>query len=321
MGIFNGLFKKPNSTAQTAPSLVPNNRNAVLSGEVKKWINTVRGTRNSNPFGISRQSLLNATANQRKNLTGAIQNYVMKYNKLNYLKNNGGSQPSVQQAQKVVTRAEALLGQAGVEIKKQNAITQSKQAQMNAQQALTEVANGNNTAARAAANKARRNAEATAAAAAAAVQTAAAIPTPINTTNAKEAVERAQTAITASQVASRVTGAPPPPPPPPRAAFRLTPQAPPPPMKPFTMSDIAAEAKKVAAARQARMRVAPLNTGKRTSNNKAVYASNATTTNYYGKKANSNTNYYRLKNNGGQLVINNSSPAFEFKNGAFAQKN
>jgi hypothetical protein len=309
MAIFNRFFKKPNSTA---PSLVPNNRNAVLSGEVKKWINTVRGTRNSNPYGISRQTLLNATANQRKNLTGAIQNYVMKYNKLNYLKNNGGSQPSVEQAQKGVTRAEALLGQAGVEINKQTAITQSNQAQMNAQQALTAVANGKNTAALAAANKARRNAEAAAAAAAAAVQTAAAIPTPNSNNTAKKAVESAQTAITASQVASVATGAPPPPPPPP-AAFR--------PMRPFTMSDIAAEAKKAAAARQARMRVAPVNTGKRTSNNKAVYASNATTTNYYGKKANSNTNYYRLKNNGGQLVINTSSPAFEFKNGAFAQKN
>ena len=317
MAIFNRFFKKPNSTAQTAPSLVPNNRNAVLSGEVKKWINTVRGTRNSNPSGISRQNLLNATANQRKNLTGAIQNYVMKYNKLNYLKNNGGSQPSVAQAQKGVTRAEALLGQAGVEINKQTAITQSNQAQMNAQQALTAVANGNNTAALAAANKARRNAEAAAAAAAAAVQTAAAIPTPNSNNTAKKAVESAQTAITASQVASMATGAPPPPPPPPPpAAFRPTRPAPPPPMNP-----IAAAAAKAAAARQARMRVAPVNTGKRTSNNKAVYASNATATNYYGKKANSNTNYYRLKNNGGQLVINNSSPAFEFKNGAFAPKN
>ena len=318
MAIFNRFFKKPNSTA---PSLVPNNRNAVLSGEVKKWINTVRGTRNSNPSGISRQNLLNATANQRKNLTGAIQNYVMKYNKLNYLKKNGGSPEGVAQAQQGVTRAEALLGQAGVEINKQTAITQSNQAQMNAQQALTAVANGNNTAALAAANKARRNAEAAAAAAAAAVQTAAAIPTPNSNNTAKKAVESAQTAITASQVASVATGAPPPPPPPPPAAFRPTRPPPPPPMNPIAAAAAKAAAAQAAAARQARMRVAPVNTGKRTSNNKAVYASNATTTNYYGKKANSNTNYYRLKNNGGQLVINTSSPAFEFKNGSFTQKN
>lgn len=311
MAIFNRFFKKSSSTAQAAPSLVPNNRNAVLSGEVKKWINTVRGTRNSNPYGISRQNLLNATANQRKNLTGAIQNYVMKYNKLNYLQKNGGSQPSVQQAQNGVTRAEALLGQAGVEINNQTAKIQSKQAQMSAQQALTEVANGNNTAARNAANKARRNAEAAATAAAAALQTTAVVPNPINNKNAKKAAESAQTAITASQVASVATGTPPPPPPPPPAAFRPTRPPPPPPMNPIA----------AAAARQARMRAAPVNTGKRTSNNKAVYASNATTTNYYGKKANSNTNYYRLKNNSGQLVINNSSRAFEFKNGAFTQKN
>lgn len=66
----------------------------------------------------------------------------------------------------------------------------------------------------------------------------------------------------------------------------------------------------------------PMNTGKRTKNNKAIYAVNAASTNYYGKKNNSSANYYRLtKNANGQYVINNVSPAYIYANFQFKQKN
>jgi hypothetical protein len=125
--------------------------------------------------------------------------------------------------------------------------------------------------------------------------------------------------INARQAArQQAPGAPPPPPPPPPPKPARPAQPPPPPPPPNFRAAAAAAAQ----ARQARLKINPINTGKLTSNKKAVYAVNAVSNIYYAKKNNSSSNYYRLqKNNAGQLVFNNKSPAYVYRNSQFVQKN
>jgi hypothetical protein len=139
----------------------------------------------------------------------------------------------------------------------------------------------------------------------------------VNRVNAVKAAIKAKLNALSAPVPTR-PAPPPPPPPPPKKATPLGTLAPP--VESFR-NRLRKELESKAAERIARLKVNPVNTGKRTANNKAVYAPNAASNNYYGKKNNSNTNYYRLKNNSGQLVINTNSPAYEFKNGKFLQKN
>ena len=130
----------------------------------------------------------------------------------------------------------------------------------------------------------------------------------------------AQAAENVKQAVQQTPAAPPPPPPPPPARPAARPVSLPAPkinLQEQLRADLAAKA----AQRAARMRNNPINIGQRTSNNKAIYAASAVSTNYYGKKNNSNTNYYKLKNNGGKWVINLNSPAYVYKNGNFQKKN
>ena len=231
------------AAAAPLPQNVPTNANTgALTEALRKYVTSLRKIRNTNPYGMSRNNLLNGTKANRNNVNKLLQNYVMNVNKAKYLNK----------------AAQAVI--------KSPVIPESQAAPV-----VNAAAQANNKAA--------------------------------------ESAEKAVAAI------NTPGPAPPPPPPPPPRPVR---PAPPPPV-PQNFRQAAAAA---GLARLTRLKNNPLNVGKRTSNNKAVYAVNAASNAYYAKKNNSSSNYYRLKtNNAGQLVFNNASPAYVYRNYKFEQKN
>lgn len=247
-GFLSRLGRQPVAAVNApTPQAVVNAKNnantTALSNALKNYVKSIRTLRNSNPFGISRNVLINNTAANRNKINRAIANYVMNVNKAKYLN--------------TVARQAIPMAQTGE-------IPESTVA-------------------------------------------------PVVNVAAQQNIKTARAAENVKQAVQQTPAAPPPPPPP-----RPVRPAPPPPI-PSSFRQAAAAAGR---ARLERLKTNPLNIGKRTKNNKAVYAVNSVSNNYYGKKNNSNTNYYKLKlNENGQLVINNASPAYVYSNYKFQQKN
>ena len=90
VGFFNRFRRTPAAAASAPPvqSLVNAKNNAntqVLSNALKNYVKSIRNLRNQNPFGLSRNFLINQTAANRNKINRAIANYVMAVNKAKYM--------------------------------------------------------------------------------------------------------------------------------------------------------------------------------------------------------------------------------------------
>jgi hypothetical protein len=83
------------AAAAPTPQAVVNAKNNVntkaLSNALTNYVKSIRTLRNANPFGLSRNVLINSTATNRNKVNRAIANYVMNVNKARYL-NTAASQ-------------------------------------------------------------------------------------------------------------------------------------------------------------------------------------------------------------------------------------
>ena len=89
-GLFSRLRRQPAAAVNApTPAAVVNAKNnvntKVLSNALKNYVKSIRTLRNANPFGLSRNVLINSTATNRNKINRAIANYVMNVNKAKYL--------------------------------------------------------------------------------------------------------------------------------------------------------------------------------------------------------------------------------------------
>lgn len=89
-GFFSRLRRQPAAAVSApTPQAVVNAKNnantAALSNALKNYVKSIRTLRNANPFGLSRNVLINSTATNRNKINRAIANYVMNVNKAKYL--------------------------------------------------------------------------------------------------------------------------------------------------------------------------------------------------------------------------------------------
>jgi hypothetical protein len=90
---FFSRFRRQPATAANAPTPqaivnAKNNANTtVLSNALKNYVKSIRNLRNTNPYGLSRNTVIESTAANRNKINRAIANYVMNVNKAKYLNN------------------------------------------------------------------------------------------------------------------------------------------------------------------------------------------------------------------------------------------
>jgi len=89
-GFLSRIRRQPASVVNApTPQAVVNAKNnaktAVLSNALKNYVKSIRTLRNANPFGLTRNVLINSTATNRNKINRAIANYVMNVNKAKYL--------------------------------------------------------------------------------------------------------------------------------------------------------------------------------------------------------------------------------------------
>lgn len=72
-------------TPQAVVNAKNNANTKALSNALKNYVTSIRTLRNANPFGLSRNTLINSTAANRNKINRAIANYVMNVNKAKYL--------------------------------------------------------------------------------------------------------------------------------------------------------------------------------------------------------------------------------------------
>jgi hypothetical protein len=99
------LGRTPAAAANPLPirtvTAAQNNANTTaLSTALKNYVKSIRTLRNVNPFGLTRNQLINSTATNRNQVNRAIANYVMAVNKAAYL--NAAARQAIPLAQRGV---------------------------------------------------------------------------------------------------------------------------------------------------------------------------------------------------------------------------